>query len=54
MVSAREPNWWQVNIECGDGLVSAGNTPLPEPALTSDEVFWGVFVVNLNKYLSRH
>ena len=26
--------WWQVNIGLGNGSVSSGNTPLPQPMLT--------------------
>ena len=26
--------WWKVNIGSGNGLVSSGNKPLPEPMLT--------------------
>ena len=28
------PYWWLVNIGSGNGLVSSGNKPIPEPVLT--------------------
>ena len=32
-VNATRPYWWLVNISSGNGLVSPGNKPLPEPML---------------------
>ena len=33
-VSGAGPFWWWVNIGSGNGLVSSGNKPSPEPMLT--------------------
>ena len=33
-MNATRPYWWWVNIGLGNGLVSSGNKPLPEPMLT--------------------
>ena len=33
-VSATRPHWSLINIGSGNGLVSSGNKPLPEPILT--------------------
>ena len=33
-MNVTELHWWSVNIDSGNGLVSSGNKPLPEPMLT--------------------
>ena len=33
-MNATKPHWWLVNIGSGNGLMSSGNKPLPEPTLT--------------------
>ena len=37
-VNATRPDWWQVNIGSGNGLVPSGKKPLPEPMLTQISV----------------
>ena len=36
------PDWWEVNIGSGNGLILSGNKPLPEPdgprSLTPQEI----------------
>ena len=38
-----ETHWWKVNAGSGNGLVSSGNKPLPEPMLTQIYRPYGVF-----------
>ena len=33
-MKAREPHWWEVTTGLGNGMVTSGNKPLPEPVLT--------------------
>ena len=33
-MNVTQPYWWYVNIGSGNGFVSSGNKPLPEPVLT--------------------
>ena len=37
-INVTGPYWWEVNIGSGNGLVSSGNKPLPEPFMSPYDV----------------